>query len=141
MTEFRGKPAYRQLADYLRERIKSGEIPNGAPLPSAAELMNQFEVSSTVVKNGISVLRAEGFVVGHQGKAVYAQNPPLTPLPEWAPPVIDAAHALAGLVEEIAEGHPVEPSKARDALTAWHAVSEQLPESLLTARRQAVTED
>jgi len=130
MTEFRGKPAYRQLAESLQGRIENGEIPNGAPLPSAAALMNEFGVSSTVVKNGISVLRAEGLVVGHQGKGVFAQYPPVTAPPSWAPPVVDAAHALADLVQEIAEGRPVEPAKASDAVAAWRSASEQLPESL-----------
>ncbi|MEV0177718.1 winged helix-turn-helix domain-containing protein [Streptomyces sp. NPDC050625] len=130
MTEFRGKPAYLQLADTLRRRIETGEIPNGAPLPSAAELMKEFSVSSTVVKNGISVLRTDGLVVGHQGKAVFAQYPPVVAPPPWATPLVDAAHALADLVQEMAEGLRVEPAKAREVLSTWRAASEQLPEPL-----------
>ncbi|MCI3276245.1 winged helix-turn-helix domain-containing protein [Streptomyces cylindrosporus] len=130
MTEFRGKPAYLQLADTLRGRIESGKIPNGAPLPSAAELMKEFGVSSTVVKNGISVLRSEGLVLGHQGKAVFAQYPPVITPPPWAPPLVDAAHGLAEVVQEIAEGLPVDTAKARDALAAWRAAGEQLPQPL-----------
>ncbi|MCX5332100.1 GntR family transcriptional regulator [Streptomyces sp. NBC_00140] len=132
MTEFRGKPAYRQLAETLRRRIESGEIPNGAALPSAAELMSEFGVSSTVVKNGISLLRGDGLVVGHQGKAVFAQYPPDVPVPPWATPVIDAARDLADLVQKITEGGPVEFGKAQRALEAWRAAGEQLPESLRT---------
>ena len=130
MTEFRGKPAYLQLAENLRRRIENGEIPNGAPLPSAAMLMDEFKVSSTVVKNGISLLRAEGLVVGHQGKGVFAQYPPVIAPPSWAPPVVDAARALAELVQEVAEGRAVEAAKAREALAVWRTAGAQLPESL-----------
>lgn len=68
MTEFRGQPAYLQLADDLRERIRSGKLATGAALPSAQELIATSGASSTVVKNAVSLLRAEGYVVGHQGK-------------------------------------------------------------------------
>jgi len=32
-------PVYRQLASLLRERIESGSLPAGAPLPSESYLM------------------------------------------------------------------------------------------------------
>jgi DNA-binding GntR family transcriptional regulator len=84
VIEKSGHPAYLQLADQLRAMIRSGELPDGAALPSTAQLVNQYEVSTSVVKAAISVLRTEGLVVGQQGKGVFAQASGGSPSAEHA---------------------------------------------------------
>ncbi|MCX5257877.1 hypothetical protein OOK27_27825 [Streptomyces canus] len=42
--------------------------------------------------------------------------------------MVDTANGLAEVVQEIAEGQPVEPAKAWDALAVRRAVGEQMPE-------------
>ncbi|MCX4779993.1 winged helix-turn-helix domain-containing protein [Streptomyces sp. NBC_01264] len=135
MTEFRGQPAYLQLADDLRERIRSGDLPDGAALPSAQDLINSSGASSTVVKNAVSLLRAEGYVVGHQGKGVFAQFPPRLAdhsqgAADWALPLL-----LAGLEVEAAlraslgqDGTGSTNSEA--ALEHWRKAFDNLPESV-----------
>jgi DNA-binding GntR family transcriptional regulator len=61
------------MAEQLREKIKSGEYPAGTVLPSTAQLGAKYDVSASVVKAAISVLRSEGLVVGQQGKGVFVR--------------------------------------------------------------------
>ncbi|MGA5374255.1 GntR family transcriptional regulator [Streptomyces griseoincarnatus] len=66
-------PLYVQLANVLRERIRSGEIPVGRRLPSQAEreVETGGAVSRRTIKTALEVLVAEGLVQGVQGKGVY----------------------------------------------------------------------
>lgn len=97
MAEIARQPAYRTLADNLRERIEDGRIRPGQPLPSGAALMREYGVSSTVVKNAMRELRASGYAMGRQGKAVYAQLPTE---PAWLTSLIAAGSKLAAFVDQ-----------------------------------------
>jgi DNA-binding GntR family transcriptional regulator len=110
MTEFTGQSAYTQIADELRRRIMSGELAPGTKLPSASQLMRDFGVSSTVVKNAMLLLRASGHVFGHQGKAVFARLPEPEP---WITGLISAGSKLA----ELLAGSDV--AERDNALSAW----------------------
>ncbi|MCC5582102.1 winged helix-turn-helix transcriptional regulator [Microtetraspora sp. AC03309] len=76
MVEKTGRPAYLQIVDELRAQIRAGSLPPGTALPSIAQLCERFEVSASVVKSAISVLRTEGLVVGQQGKGVFVREAP-----------------------------------------------------------------
>jgi GntR family transcriptional regulator len=76
VPDWTGEPAYRQLAESLRGRIRSGELPVGEQLPSQAALMRDNGVSSSVVRMAISELRAEGLIATHQGKGVFVRAVP-----------------------------------------------------------------
>ncbi|MFG1914466.1 GntR family transcriptional regulator [Micromonospora sp. NPDC048898] len=67
------KPAYLAIAAHLRAAIQSGSLPAGAKLPSETQLMRQYEVSRTVAKWAISVLKGEGVVEGRAGSGVYVR--------------------------------------------------------------------
>lgn len=55
-------PMYRQLAGILRARIKSGDLPHLALLPSETTLVQEHGVSRDTVRKAIAVLRDEGLV-------------------------------------------------------------------------------
>ncbi|GAA1264654.1 hypothetical protein Psi02_63930 [Planotetraspora silvatica] len=74
MVEKTGRPAYLQIVDELRDQIRAGSLAPGAALPSIAQLCERFEVSASVVKSAISVLRTEGLVIGQQGKGVFVRE-------------------------------------------------------------------
>lgn len=74
MVQNTGRPGYLQIADELRGQIRSGALPPGQALPSIAQLCQRYEVSASVVKSAISVLRTEGFVIGQQGKGVFVRD-------------------------------------------------------------------
>lgn len=71
-----GLPAYRQVADDLRERIASGVFIPGARLPSERELVETFHVSRPTVRQAIGVLRVEGLVVAEHGRGLFVRPRP-----------------------------------------------------------------
>lgn len=67
-------PAYLAIAAELRAEIQSGALAAGAKLPSETKLMQRFDVSRTVAKWAISVLKGEGLVEGRAGSGVYVRS-------------------------------------------------------------------
>jgi len=59
------------LVTGLKERILAGELGPGARLPSEAELIEEYAVSRTVVREAVTRLRAEGFVETFQGRGSF----------------------------------------------------------------------
>ncbi|GGL19171.1 GntR family transcriptional regulator [Sphaerisporangium melleum] len=86
MVQNTGRPGYLQIADELRGQITSGALPAGQALPSIAQLCQRYEVSASVVKAAISVLRTEGYVIGQQGKGVFVRDRPPAEEPPAEPP-------------------------------------------------------
>ena len=76
MTETVGRPAYQQVADDLRRRIASAELPVGSAIPSTAKLSKTYGVSITVVRAAVAQLRADGLLVGQPGKGVFVRATP-----------------------------------------------------------------
>jgi DNA-binding GntR family transcriptional regulator len=66
-----GVPVYQQLADLLRERITSGELPPRTPLPSAKTLAQEHGIAIGTVTRAMDVLRAEGLVRTIPGRGVW----------------------------------------------------------------------
>lgn len=66
-----GAPAYEQVAQALRKRISSGQLPLGSAIPSTRELCTEFGVSATSVRSAVAQLRTEGLVRGQAGKGVF----------------------------------------------------------------------
>ena len=64
------QPAYRKIADDLRARIKSGELPPGALLPTQVELSEQYGVARMTTRQALAELANEGLVLSQQGKGV-----------------------------------------------------------------------
>ncbi|GAA3312796.1 winged helix-turn-helix domain-containing protein [Nonomuraea dietziae] len=79
MVEKSGRPAYLQIVDDLSEQILRGTLAPGDALPSIAQLGERYDVSASVIKSAVSVLRTQGLVVGQQGKGVFvSETPPAT---------------------------------------------------------------
>ena len=64
-------PVYRQLAGILRDAIVSGQLAQGAPLPSESSLMQEYGISRDSVRKAMDVLRDEGLVITVQGKGTF----------------------------------------------------------------------
>lgn len=58
---------YETVADRLRERIESGELPPGAKVPSEHDVMTEFEVGRETAAKALRRLRDEGLTVARQG--------------------------------------------------------------------------
>lgn len=65
------QPLYVQLAEILRGRIASGEIPPRRALPSKRQLMQEYEVSARTVDSAMALLRDEGLIVTERGKGLF----------------------------------------------------------------------
>jgi DNA-binding FadR family transcriptional regulator len=55
----------------LKDKIFSGDLPPGHKLPSEAELIEEFGVSRTVIREAVTRLRAEGLVETFQGRGSF----------------------------------------------------------------------
>jgi GntR family transcriptional regulator len=55
-------PPYRQLAQIVTERIKSGQYPRESRLPSESDFMEEFELGRSTVRRAMAYLREQGLV-------------------------------------------------------------------------------
>jgi GntR family transcriptional regulator len=53
---------YRQLAEILVGRIKSGQYQPGQRIPTESELVEEFELARSTVRRAVGVLRESGLV-------------------------------------------------------------------------------
>lgn len=68
-----GLPAYRQVADHLRQRIRSLTYPPGDQLPSERELAELYATSRVTVRQAVAELRAEGLIVAEHGRGLFVR--------------------------------------------------------------------
>lgn len=62
---------YREIADDLTARIRSGEYPPGAELPSYSKLADLYTVSVSTAQRAVSLLHDRGLIVGERGRGIY----------------------------------------------------------------------
>ena len=55
-------PLYRQVAERVRELIRSGDLPPGTRLPSTQELAARWQIAADTVQLGIQPLVKEGLL-------------------------------------------------------------------------------
>jgi GntR family transcriptional regulator / MocR family aminotransferase len=67
-------PLYRQLYNWLREAILSGQLAAGTRLPSTRSLASDLAVSRNTVLIAFEQLLAEGYVEGRIGAGTYVTN-------------------------------------------------------------------
>ena len=68
-------PLYHQLQELLREKIESGEWNPGARLPTEDELCEMCQISKTTVRQALSALAIEGFLIRKQGRGTFVAEP------------------------------------------------------------------
>jgi GntR family transcriptional regulator len=64
-------PLYWQLKDQIRTRIESGELTEGALLPSEAELRRALGISRPTIRQALSELAIEGVISKEQGRGSF----------------------------------------------------------------------
>ena len=67
-----------QILDDLRERILSGELPNGSRLPAERELAGQYGVSGATIRESVRVLTTIGLVDVRHGAGTFVTAEPDT---------------------------------------------------------------
>lgn len=66
------------IVAHLKGQIDAGELRPGDPVPTAAELREQFDVSITPVREAINELKLLGYLKGQPGVRVYVSDRPPT---------------------------------------------------------------
>lgn len=110
-------PLYHQMFSLLRDRILSGEIAQGARIPTEFELAGTFGVSRITAKRALDELAAEGLVERRRGKGTHVihrsqpkpQHSPLTGLLESLEVLAD--HTQVRLLQ-FRRSAPPEPVRA-----------------------------
>ena len=67
-------PRYRQIAVILRERIEAGELEPDRPIPSEAQIQQEFGVARETARRAVALLREEGYVVTVPGMGTYVKR-------------------------------------------------------------------
>lgn len=67
-TRTKPKKAHEVVADRLRQRIVSGELPKGARLPPEEELTEQFGIARTTLREALRVLESQGLIAIKRGR-------------------------------------------------------------------------
>ncbi|WP_431879945.1 winged helix-turn-helix domain-containing protein [Amycolatopsis sacchari] len=70
---------YQQLADYLAQRITSGELAPNTPLPSSRRLAEEYGLSVNTVRHAVRLLRYRGLVTTVRSKGTYVIDAPRQP--------------------------------------------------------------
>lgn len=74
LSEGNGVPYWRQIRDDLADRIRSGQLPPGSPLPSIRELAVETLVSVITVKKAYEELERANLVYSHQGRGTFVAD-------------------------------------------------------------------
>lgn len=75
MIDREGKtPVYQQIAAILRDRITTGQILPGRPVPSEPQLAGEFGVSRLTARKAVRVLADEGLVEVVTGRGAYVRE-------------------------------------------------------------------
>lgn len=60
-------PLYQQLAETIKQQIRSGELKEGVQMMTELELSETYEISRVTVRKAIEILVNEGYVIKKQG--------------------------------------------------------------------------
>lgn len=69
-------PLHFQIERILRARMRSGDYPSGALLPSEGELSQQFGVSRSTIRQALGSLQGEGIVTRQPGRGTFVTSRP-----------------------------------------------------------------
>ncbi|MFF5206256.1 GntR family transcriptional regulator [Streptosporangium sp. NPDC000396] len=72
VRQSRKTPMYRQIADDMVERIRSGAIGPRRPIPSETTLMQQYDVARETARRAVGLLREQGWVYTVPQRGSYA---------------------------------------------------------------------
>ena len=124
-----------QVAEQLSAEIKQGRLAPGDKLPTEVRLVEQFQVSRTVVREAVSRLKSLGLVDSRQGSGVFvsAQQP-------FAPLNFEARHAASqeAVIQMVAVRRALEAEVAALAAERRSASDLRAIEQAVQALDQAV---
>jgi len=104
-------PLYRQIYAQIREKILSGHLPAGTPLPASRKLAKRYHIARVTVSTAYEQLQAEGFVTSQVGAGTYvAEQLPLPHEPTaFRPSFSKWGKGVAAAGQKIEETTPNKP--------------------------------
>lgn len=63
-----GAVLYRELAEDIRQRLRTGEFRPGAAIPSEADFVYEYDLGRDTVRRALYLLRDEGWIVSRRGE-------------------------------------------------------------------------
>ncbi len=70
-----GSRLYQEVVDYVQQQIFSGELRPGDRLPPERQLVQQFGISRTAVREALRSLAAKGLVDSQVGRGTFVRRP------------------------------------------------------------------
>lgn len=70
-------PVYLRIAKELAARVTAGAYPPGSPLPTGAELCEEFGVSPMTLRKALARLKSQGVITAVRGKGTFVRSPSL----------------------------------------------------------------
>jgi len=106
-----GTPIYEQIRRQIKEKILSGEVNEGEPLPSIRLLAKELRISVITTKRAYEELEAEGFICTMPGKGSFVapQNPEL-----YREETLKKVEELLGQALETARGGGIKPGEVEE---------------------------
>ncbi|MBO8192666.1 FadR family transcriptional regulator [Streptomyces oryzae] len=65
--------AYQRVAEQIEDRILAGELPPGSRLPAERELVRQFDVGRSTIREALRVLQSSGLIRSRPGDPLGAE--------------------------------------------------------------------
>lgn len=119
------RPAYKQIAEALRQAIKAGELVPGDRMQSESELIEQFGVSQGTVRQSLNLLRSEGLIQSFQGRGAFVRERP--PIRRIASDRFSRSHRQAGKAAYLAEA---ETEQVKPTVEVFYVGPGELPERI-----------
>jgi DNA-binding FadR family transcriptional regulator len=127
-----------EIVESLGQRIRDGRLVAGAKLPTEAEIMDEFGVSRTVVREALSKLQAGGLVETRHGVGTFVAAPGEANNFRIAPEQVATIRAVIAVLE-LRIG--LEAEAAALAATRRSATNLQAMREALASFAKAIAED
>ncbi len=106
-------PIYEQIKNAMIDQIMSGELKEGAPLPSIRNLAVDIRISVMTIKKAYDELEKDGYIISVQGKGTFVAPQNMELAKEQAKKEIEE-HILKAI--EIRERFGIEKKEVYDIL-------------------------
>jgi len=97
------QPRYRAVKEYISDKIRSGDYPAGARIPTEKQLTEMFAVSRMTVNRALRELVAEGLLLRRQGVGTFVSSvrgeSPLLEIRNIADEIRDRHHVYSNRLE------------------------------------------
>lgn len=116
------RPPYHQIADDLRQAIRSGKLAPGKKVDSSRDLAAKYGVAAMTVHQAIRVLRDEGLVDSFQGRGVFIRAEGAGPQAQDLPTAVaEIRQQVADLSEKVDAAIATEVADLRRQIGALQA--------------------